>query len=107
MTLQCSGLQTILNRMPNVRGIHLDEAMELCREFFPGMVSYPFKEGSSKRKRMEEEPTAGPSGVSNSKKKKSKKEGKLTPKDDRHLRKYCSENMSETETPSAKTCTKV
>jgi hypothetical protein len=82
--------------MPNVRGIHLDEATELCRDFFPGMVTYPFKEENSKRKRREEEPTAGPSGISGPKRKKSKKEGKLRPKDDKHLRKYCSENMPET-----------
>jgi hypothetical protein len=70
------GLQAILNCMPNVRGIHLDEAAELCREFLPGMVSYPFKEGSYKRKRKEEEPTAGLSGISDPKRTKNKKEGK-------------------------------
>jgi hypothetical protein len=91
-----AGLQKILDRMPCVKGIHLDEAMELCHEFFSGVVTYPFKEKTLKRRRAEEEPVAGTSGASDATGKKNKKEGKHIPKDDKNLRKYCLKNMPET-----------
>ncbi len=75
-----------------MKGIHLDEGVELCREFFPGVVSYPFKEKAPKRKRADEEHVAGTSGAA---KKKSRKDGKPLPKDDKNLRKYCLKNRSD------------
>jgi hypothetical protein len=87
------GLQHILDRIPNVRGIQLDEAAEFCKNPTAPIVTYPLKAQPTKRTASAAEGVAGSSKQSEPAKKKQKKDGKLIPRDDKSTRKYSNENM--------------
>jgi hypothetical protein len=83
----------VLNRIPHVRGVNLEEGHELVKHDVAAIVSYPLKP-TGKRKTAEESedetddtPKPGPS------KKKQKTEGKILPKDNPTDRKYSYGNI--------------
>jgi len=51
--LGVSGLQHILDRIPHIRGIHLDQAMEYCKHPYAAVVTYPFAAQPKKKTRDE------------------------------------------------------
>jgi hypothetical protein len=48
-----AGLQNILDRIPHIRGIHLDQAMEYCKHPYAAVVTYPFAAQTNKKTRDE------------------------------------------------------
>jgi hypothetical protein len=48
-----AGLQQILNRIPHIRGLHLDQAVEYCKHQFAAVVTYPLN-GQTKKKSRDE-----------------------------------------------------
>jgi hypothetical protein len=92
-----SGLQHILNRIPHVRSIYLEDALDFVKHNYATQVSYHLKETARKRGHddLEEdlEPLPGASSDKEPLKKKQKKKGTTLPKDDAKNRKYSSGNI--------------
>jgi hypothetical protein len=91
--LGVSGLQHILDRIPHIRGIHLDQAMEYCKHPYAAVVTYPLAAQAKKKTRDEPDEQPGTSKQEEPARKKARKEGKNTPKDDITFRKYGPDNI--------------
>ena len=89
----CSGLQSVLDRIPCVKAFQLDEALELVVHQFAASVTYPFKKPPQKRKTREEDPQPGTSKGEGAGRKRKKSSGISPPKDDVKNRKFDTKNM--------------
>ncbi len=88
-----TGLQHILDRIPHIRGIHLDQAMEYCKHPYTAVVTYPLSAQTKKKGRDEANEQPSTSKQEEPARKKARKEGKNLPKDDTTYRKYGPSNI--------------
>ena len=88
-----AGLQQILNRIPHIRGLHLDQAVEYCKHQFAAVVTCPLNGQTKKKSRDEPHEQPGTSKQEEPAKKKARKEGKTRPTDDTNFRKYGPNNI--------------
>ena len=83
----------IMDRIPHVTGLHLDEALELMKHPFAAGINYPLKAKAGRRKRKAQSPVPSSSKEKPAAKKKQKTTGDNKPRDDVNYRKFSSKNM--------------
>ncbi len=72
-----TGLQHILDRIPHIRGIHLDQAMEYCKHPYAAVVTYPLAAQTKKKTRDETDEQPGTSKQEEPARKKPEKKVKI------------------------------